>query len=156
MIPITPLQEDCQIHFIYDEFGGVQGDNEDAQKDIDILNLNCEWLQKRREAAIEGAIYDEDYNLLPDEELKKYLATIMCTDANGRHSEFCFVIKNVIEGLLKTETDFEEYLQLFNLKLKGWKNLKKVRRFSRKQLKMLRKQNATTKKDKGKQSKIGS
>ncbi len=156
VIPITPLQEDCQIHFIYDEFGGIQGDNEDAQKDIDILNLNCEWLQKRRNAAIEGAIYDENYDLLPDEELKKYLATIMCTDANGRHSEFCFVIKNVIEGLLKTETDFEEYLQLFNLKLKGWKNLKKVRRFSRKQLKMLRKQNATTKKDKGKQSKIGS
>lgn len=78
MIPITPLQEDCQIHFIYDEFGGIQGDNEDAQKDIDILNLNCEWLQKRRNAAIEGAIYDEDYELLPDEELKKYLATIMC------------------------------------------------------------------------------
>ena len=63
--------------------------------------LDCRWLHDRRQAAIEGEIYDENYNLLPDDELQQRLETIMNKDANGKYTEFCFVIKNVIEGLLE-------------------------------------------------------
>lgn len=64
------------------------------------MNLKCKWLCRRREAAIEGAIYDEEGNLLSDDELRQRLNTVMRLDAEGRHAEFCFVIKNVIERLL--------------------------------------------------------
>ena len=61
VISITPLQQNCQDFFVYDEFGGIDGIDE-TSKDIvkKILNLDCKWLHDRREAAIEGAIYDEE------------------------------------------------------------------------------------------------
>lgn len=100
ILTITPLQEDCQQFFKYDEFGGVVGADEKAQKDVDTLNLNCKWLSKRREAAIDGEINDEDGNLLPDEELRQRLDSIMDLDKDGMHTEFCFVIKSVLQSLL--------------------------------------------------------
>ncbi len=100
VLSINPLQMDCPTHFKYDEFGGIEGDGEVANKDIATLNLGCEWLCRRREAAIEGAIYDEDGNLLSDDELRQQLNAVMRLDAEGMHAEFCFVIKNVIERLL--------------------------------------------------------
>lgn len=100
VLTITPLQEDCQKHFVYDMFGGVEGVDEDAQNDIKTLNLDCEWLNKRREAAIDGEIYDESGELLPDDELRHRLDTIMKLDNEGLHTEFCFVIQNVIRNLL--------------------------------------------------------
>lgn len=76
------------------------GADEKAQKDVDTLNLNCKWLSKRREAAIDGEIYDEDGNLLPDVELRQRLDSIMNLDKDGMHTEFCFVIKSVLQSLL--------------------------------------------------------
>lgn len=100
VISITPLQQDCQDYFVYDEFGGVEGVKENSKETVSILNLDCEWLHTRREAAIEGEIYNENGELLPDNELRQRLSTIMDTDADGKHTEFCFVIKKVIEKLL--------------------------------------------------------
>ena len=100
VIAITPLQIDCHKYFVYDEFGGVKGVDAKAEKDIETLNLNCKWLCDRRLAAIEGEIYDGNFELLPDDELRQRLETIMNKDASGKYAEFCFVVKNVIEGLL--------------------------------------------------------
>ncbi len=101
VISISPLQRDCQNYFLYDEFGGVDGiDNQFKIVAKDILNLDCEWLRARREAAIEGEIYDENGEMLPDEELRHRLTTIMDRNENGMHTEFCFVIQKVIERLL--------------------------------------------------------
>ena len=100
VIAITPLQIDCHNYFVYDEFGGVKGVDAKAEKDIETLNLNCKWLCDRRLAAIEGEIYDGNFELLPDDELRQRLETIMNKDASGKYAEFCFVVKNVIEGLL--------------------------------------------------------
>lgn len=97
----TPLMDDCQKYFEYDEFGGIAGIDTVAEKDIETLNLKCEWLRKRRAAAIDGELYDEDGNLLSDEELRSRLSTIMQVDEDGKHSEFCFVIRSVINGLLE-------------------------------------------------------
>lgn len=103
IIAITPLQPDCSSHFIYDEFGGITGAEKGDDEVIDTLNLGSEWLRKRREAAIEGEIYDEDLNLLDAEALRQRLDSIMRVDEQGMHSEFCFVIKDVIEHLLSDE-----------------------------------------------------
>ncbi len=101
VLPITPLQENCGDFFCYDEFGCVRGLNEDAEETIKTLNLNCEWLKKRRLAAIEGELYDENDNLLSDEELSRRLKTIMNVDESGLNSEFCFVVSNVINGFIR-------------------------------------------------------
>ena len=100
VLSITPLLEGCEKFFMYDIFGGVEGIDENAQNAINTLNLNCEWLNKRREAAIDGEIYDEDGNLLSDDELRQRLDTIMNLDKEGLHTEFCFIIKSVIQNLL--------------------------------------------------------
>lgn len=100
VLPITPLQTDCQEFFKYDEFGGIAGIGKDAQNTVDTLNLGCNWLKKRREAAIEGEIFDEEGNLLSDEELNHRLETIMNVDGEGLYAEFCFAIKSAIQGLL--------------------------------------------------------
>lgn len=105
VIAITPLQQDCQDYFVYDEFGGVDGTEEKSKDTVKILNLDCDWLHVRREAAIEGEIYDEDGEMLSDNELLQRLSTIMDTDANGNHTEFCFVIKKVIEKLLSNSNN---------------------------------------------------
>lgn len=103
--PITysPLQQDCETRFVYDEFGEIEvADKEDAnaKADLDTLNLKCKWLKTRREAAIEGELFDENYELRPEEELRDRLNTIMQRDANGMFTEFCFVIKGAIEHVL--------------------------------------------------------
>ena len=100
VLTYTPLQPDCGQHFEYDEFGGIKGTDTDAQKDIEILNLNCEWLKKRREAAIIGELYDDNNNLLSDEELRQRQNTVMERDSNNLHSEFCFAIEGAIKHLL--------------------------------------------------------
>lgn len=76
------------------------GDGDIAQKDVGTLNLNCQWLSRRRAAAIDGEIYDEEGHLLPDEELRQRLDSIMDLDKDGIHTEFCFVIKSVLQSLL--------------------------------------------------------
>ena len=96
----TPLQEDCQKYFEYDVFGGISSIDADVCKDIETLNLNCAWLQKRREAAIEGEIYDDDGNLFSDDVLRHRLDTIMQLNSHGMYTEFCFVIQSVIKELL--------------------------------------------------------
>lgn len=104
-MPITysPLQENCDTHFRYDEFGDVtvvDATDTAALQDLCTLNLKCEWLKRRRKAAIEGELYDENNELLPDEELRNRLKTIMERDVNGMYAEFCFVIKDAIEHVL--------------------------------------------------------
>lgn len=103
--PITysPLQLDCDTRFCYDEFGDVNvvtSTDVAAIQDLVTLNLKCHWLKARRSAAIEGELFDENYELLPEEELRERLTTIMQRDANGFFTEFCFVIKGAIEHVL--------------------------------------------------------
>lgn len=104
-MPITysPLQTDCGTHFCYDEFGDVNVANSNdaaAVQDLITLNLKCHWLKTRRAAAIEGELFDENYELLPEDELRDRLTSIMQRDANGNFTEFCFVIKGAIEHVL--------------------------------------------------------
>lgn len=100
MLTYTPLQPDCSQHFEYDEFGVVKGTDRNAEKDIEILNLNCEWLKKRREAAIIGELYDDNNALFSDRELRQRQQAVMKRDSNNLHSEFCFVIEGAIKHLL--------------------------------------------------------
>lgn len=100
-IPINPLLSDCSEHFEFDAGGEVIGLDDDARITIKILNLNCDWLIKRRRAAIDGAIYDENNELLPDDELRQYMKSVMLLDQQHQFPEYCFVIAGAIKHLLK-------------------------------------------------------
>lgn len=103
--PITysPLDRLCESIFKYDEFGNVfVGINDsDANKDLETLNLNCTYLINRRKAAIEGELFDENNELLPDEALRSRLDSIMKRNEDDSFVEFCFAIKGAIEHILQ-------------------------------------------------------
>ena len=94
----------CGKHYTFAPFTGEirLRDEQDskAEHDLRILNLNCEWLKRRRLAAIEGEIYDESGELLPDKELYERLNSVMQRDDAGMYGEYCFVIHDVLEQLL--------------------------------------------------------
>ncbi len=98
-IEVTPLQPNCQSRFLYDVFGEVQGADVAANRTLAVLNLNCDWLRKRRQAAIEGAMFDGD-TLLSDDELRIQAVDVMERDADGLHKEYCFAIAGAISRFL--------------------------------------------------------
>lgn len=97
----SPLQADCNTHFRYFESGMVEGVDVDAKKDIETLGLNCAYLVNRRKAAIFAVLYDLEGNLLPNDDLKKYLAVVMNRKSDNTFPEFCFVISGVLENYVK-------------------------------------------------------
>jgi len=96
-----PTHDDIETFFSYDVFGNVIPNNESAALDCRILNLNCEWLRKRRRAAIEGYIFDEENELLNDDKLKDVADAVMSRNADNQYQEFCFAIKSAICRLLE-------------------------------------------------------
>jgi len=96
-ISITPLDKDCDELFVYKIDGTVDAKNgEQRAKDtIDILNLNCKTLVKQRKKAIENIVFSEDVDL------KSLSQVVMNKLPNGMYSEFCFVINDVVNNLLK-------------------------------------------------------
>lgn len=95
----TPLMRECETVFQYDIVGGVHAEMPDAQVDIATLRLDCDLLKNRRKAAL-NILFDEDGQILSDEELRMIADKIMSLDEDKNLPEFCFVIKNVIDSLL--------------------------------------------------------
>jgi uncharacterized protein (TIGR02646 family) len=95
----TPLQQDCASHFTYQLNGEVNGNDNDAENDINTLNLNCQGLTSRRLELLLSSLY-EGNNVLPVDVLRKYRDEVIKRDANNNHREFYFVLADVIEHLL--------------------------------------------------------
>jgi len=100
IINVSPLQVDCANHFEYILTGEVYEDGDKESDDIKILNLNCTYLQDRRKAAIAALIYDDENNLLPDDDMRVIADALSKRNVNGIFHEYYFVIINIIEGLL--------------------------------------------------------
>lgn len=99
-ITYTPLQPDCNSHFIYYVSGEIQGCDQHAQEDINTLGLNCEYLKRRRKEAIFAVLHDEDGQLLPNDILEKYLSVVMERKTDNTLREFCFVIAGALDNFL--------------------------------------------------------
>ena len=95
----TPLMPECEEVFHYDAVGNVQAVNDEAKEDVDTLQLNCNLLRVRRKAAL-NILFDENNDLITDEELRRISINIMARDSDNRLPEFCFVIKDVAESLI--------------------------------------------------------
>ena len=90
---------ECEEVFHYDAVGNVQAVNDEAKEDVDTLQLNCNLLKVRRKAAL-NILFDENNDLITDEELRRISINIMARDSDNRLPEFCFVIKDVAESLM--------------------------------------------------------
>lgn len=95
----TPLQENCDTHFIYDITGHIMPTDFGSATDINTLNLDCQSLVDRRKMAM-NILFDESGIMLSNDELQQISSSIMQRQADGMFREFCFVIKSAIDNLL--------------------------------------------------------
>lgn len=98
----SPLQADCALHFSYKLNGKVKGRDKEAEKDIETLNLNCHGLKERRREQMLAYSFltANPYEMLDIDSLKAYRQEVEKRDANGNHSEFYFVIADLLDQLL--------------------------------------------------------
>ena len=98
----SPLQADCALHFSYKLNGEVKGRDEKAEEDIETLNLNCHSLKERRRKQMLAYSFlaTDPKEMLDIDSLKAYRQEVEKRDANGNHSEFYFVIADLLDQLL--------------------------------------------------------
>ena len=98
----SPLQADCALHFLYKLNGEVKGRDKEAEADIETLNLNCHSLkERRREQMLAYSFLTKDSQEMIDiDSLKAYRLEVEKRDAKGNHSEFYFVIADLLDQLL--------------------------------------------------------
>ena len=98
----SPLQVDCALHFSYKLNGEVKGSDKEAEEDIETLNLNCHSLKERRRKHMLAYSFlaTDPKEMLDVDSLKAYRQEVEKRDANGNHSEFYFVIADLLDQLL--------------------------------------------------------
>lgn len=98
----SPLQADCGLHFLYKLNGEVKGSDKEAEADIETLNLNCHSLKERRRKQMLAYSFlaTDPKEMLDIDSLKAYRQEVEKRDANGNHSEFYFVIADLLDQLL--------------------------------------------------------
>lgn len=96
----SPLQADCASHFSYKLNGEVKGSDNEAEEDIETLNLNCHGLKERRRKQMLAYSFLTTEEMLDIDSLKAYRQAVEKRDANGNHSEFYFVIADLLDQLL--------------------------------------------------------
>lgn len=98
----SPLQADCASHFSYKLNGEVKGSDKEAEEDIKTLNLNCHSLKERRREQMLAYSFltRNSQEMLDIDSLKAYRLEVEKRDAKGNHSEFYFVIADLLDQLL--------------------------------------------------------
>lgn len=84
IIDVTPLDEDCEEQFAYDEDGNIYGLNQYAKATIDVLGLDCSTLNSLRKGAIEPYV-----NMEPETNWAEEIE-FLSNKHNGRYLPFCF------------------------------------------------------------------
>ena len=100
---VSPLDEDCETRFRFDEFGAIAAANseDDAAKEtIARLVLNHERLKELRKEAIDEVLFPPDVEL--DESEWQIIAdgNYSVRDENQKLPQFCFVIEQVARQLV--------------------------------------------------------
>ena len=98
---VTPLQENCEQKFSFDEFGDIfpAHENDDAAKTtIEVLKLQHKDLIAGRKAVIDGILL-ADY--LTEAQVRTAAERAMERDGENRFKQFCFVLKIACDLRLK-------------------------------------------------------
>ena len=92
-IGISPLDEDCETHFMYGDEGEIFGKDELAKETIRILNLDIPYLRNQRKQVF-NAYADLE---LSKEEWDEEIEFLRARDQNGCFSAYCIAIVSYIE-----------------------------------------------------------
>jgi len=105
MLPLTPFDASCEERIFFTEDGQIQGDDEDAEKTIEILNLTA--YDKDRAETIAGFIYafqDEEEmengfsdTLISKGEAEQIVNVLSQKDEQGRFRPFCSAVISVLK-----------------------------------------------------------
>ena len=97
IIPVTPLDENVESLFSYDDEGHIYGRTTDAQKTIEILNLDCSTIVHRRKAAFEA---HSSLDSASDIEWASEIARLKGRNKDNQYEEYCFAVIYFIEHYL--------------------------------------------------------
>lgn len=97
IIPVTPLDENVESLFSYDDEGHIYGRTTDAQKTIEILNLDCSTIVHRRKAAFEAY---SSLDSASDIEWASEIARLKGRNKDNQYEEYCFAVIYFIEHYL--------------------------------------------------------
>ena len=102
-ITVTPLCSDCESRFTFDLEGTIKcrriGD-EDAERTIEVLNLNDRALVSRRKAAIDALLSPETLSKTKVAEVKERMRL---RNGKGQLPVFCFVLEQVCDLALQIQ-----------------------------------------------------
>jgi len=98
ILPITPLQSDCEIKFTYTEDGYIEGVDDDAKETIRILQLDIDKLNNLRANAIEPFIIDPiTLDEISEEERQQFVQSYLQI-RDGKFNEFYTTIKYLFDN----------------------------------------------------------
>ena len=89
VIKVTPLDENCESCFFYDEEGHIYGKTAEAEETIEIVGLDCSTLVNLRKAAIDAYI---DLTFSSDKDWENEISNVLKKDQNEMFMPFCFAI----------------------------------------------------------------
>jgi hypothetical protein len=96
VLPVTPLQPNCEDRFQFDENGGIRGLDEPARTTIGLLKLDHATLTAWRRGAVAG-FFPPDLALTRDE--MERLVERLAQPTDGKLSEFSFCIRSYARSL---------------------------------------------------------
>jgi uncharacterized protein (TIGR02646 family) len=97
LLPVTPVQPDCESRFQYGENGDISGADDDAKETIDLLKLDHTTLEGWRRGAIAG--FFPPGEVLTREDVEKRIS-VLAAPTNGKLPEFNFCIRSYAESLI--------------------------------------------------------
>ncbi len=104
-LPLSPLDKLSELHFYFSINGKISFKCEKGEQTIKILNLDIAKLNRLRKSAIDGFVYDENLNLITENEAKQLLDKIYQKDKSNQFIEFCSAIKSVIKREVLNQKD---------------------------------------------------
>lgn len=97
ILPVTPLQSDCEEKFRFDDNGGIRGTDESSWKTLNLLKLDHPTLVGWRRGAI-AAFFPADLELTREE--IEQMVERLDQPTDGRLPEFGFCIRGYARTLL--------------------------------------------------------
>ena len=99
-LPISPLSTDCEWRFQYDPVTGEVKGDADVQTAVTCLNLNHPVLKTERQQEIATWCYDNNGNILNEEQLGKVFFKMLTREADGRFHNLYYIIASAALSLV--------------------------------------------------------
>lgn len=96
LIPVHPLQRDCQSKFIYTAVGSIDGIDRNAKDTIKILGLDINKLTDMRKDVVTPFLSDE----IDDNEFRNFIKGYLAYTPDGKRNPFCSMIEFIFKDFL--------------------------------------------------------